>query len=158
MASCCNHPPTWFRFGIIALAVIVLCSCRADGRIYGAIEGPEQNPVAATFDQMRVDPSVGLASAVEPSTADAASPASTRVDDQIQVAAAPRPTPVRMTDAQLARASGAPMDCPAPPFEPGSCPACLPSDIRGPSDEYLCDGGDVGPPAAVVRTREVTGL
>lgn len=133
-----HAPPKWFRFAVIAAAVIMLCSCRAAGPVYRVAEEPSQNPVAATFDRMR--------------------DAVARTDDQVRLASAEEEIPTYLTSAQIARATAIPVDCPIAPCGPGGCSCCGDGAIRGPSDEYLCDGGDVGPTAAVVKTGDVVGL
>jgi uncharacterized repeat protein (TIGR01451 family) len=48
--------------------------------------------------------------------------------------------------------------CPVGPCGPDGCACCGPDGARGPSDEYLCDGGDMGAQAAVVKDGNVVGL
>lgn len=47
--------------------------------------------------------------------------------------------------------------CPSGTCQSGDC-VCDQCPIRGPNDEYLCDGGDYGVPAGVRTDREVQGL
>jgi uncharacterized repeat protein (TIGR01451 family) len=130
-----NHltAPTWYRVALIAMAVIVLCSCRADG------------------PQYRVAQRIDAGGDVPP-------PKSRGASDSSETAVAP--TFRGQSPENVAPYSPAAYvdGCPPGGGEPEGCVACLPGDIRGPSDEYLCDGGDVNLPAAVIRTGEVAGL
>jgi len=73
-----------------------------------------------------------------------------------------RQLPTHLTNQQVQQAAYLSDDCQLPCVGQG-CPCCAgpcSSDgaFPGPGDEYLCDGGDHGLPAAVVKTGEVVGL
>jgi uncharacterized repeat protein (TIGR01451 family) len=117
----------------------VLCSCRAAAPKYRVAEEPDDSAVATVFDQERLDPSEQK-----------------QPDADVQLAAYELPT--HLTGDQIAQATDIPADCPIAPCGPGGCSCCGDGAVRGPSDEYLCDGGDFQLPAAVVRSGEVKGL
>jgi uncharacterized repeat protein (TIGR01451 family) len=57
------------------------------------------------------------------------------------------------------KASGPVIGCePSLPCGPEGCACCTPGSVRGPADEYLCDGGDATVEAAVVKWGNVVGL
>ncbi len=66
-------------------------------------------------------------------------------------------TPTQVTQVQGHAAAGEPDGCQLPACTPGS-PCSNDCAVRGPDDEYLCDGGDFGMPAAVVKSGALTGL
>jgi uncharacterized repeat protein (TIGR01451 family) len=146
MARHYRHPPTWFRYGVVALAVIVLCSCRANGPQYR---------VAGSSDS--------AAAAVDVSAVRFQSPSDQDASTQVQPASAALPEapllaePFRYYD----QSGAAPPGCYNADGAPGcydGCAICAPGAIRGPSDEYLCDGGDFGTEAVVITGGNVVGL
>jgi uncharacterized repeat protein (TIGR01451 family) len=115
--------PPWFRYGVVAVAVLVLCSCRS------------------TAPQNR-----GAERAILPSTAADAPKARFQSPD-----AAPAVLPAAM--------SGCPYGgCPGAPCLDSGCTVCGQDGLRGPRDEYLCDGGDLGAQAMMVRSGAIKGL
>jgi uncharacterized repeat protein (TIGR01451 family) len=147
--------PTWLRLAVVALAALVLCSCRAAGpeyRIAGAADG------APGIGQL-----VGGDADADPASQQG-SARGQRPLPQVKLASAEEAIPTHLTEGQVARGAELPANFQAPPCGPGGCPCggCgaggAGGHIRGPNDEYLCDGGDDGPPAAVVKTGEVAGV
>ncbi len=151
--------PAWFRLALVASAVIVLCSCRASGPRYRVAAENDGLVIAAVSDE--------FPSAAEPADAtfatddpfDQGIPANKRSHPPL-----PRPSaalevqPVAYIDHSYPSADYSPGGCsPGAPCADG-CNACLPTGIRGPNDEYLCDGGDFQTPAAVVTGGHVVGL
>jgi uncharacterized repeat protein (TIGR01451 family) len=151
--------PIWFRLALIAAAVIVLCSCRASGPRYRVAAEDDGLIVAASSE--------GPAQLIEPSAATFAT--DDPFDQGITAGNSitpplPRPSaalevqPAAYVEHAYQSADCGPTDCsPGAPCANG-CNACLPSGIRGPNDEYLCDGGDFQTPAAVVTGGSVVGL
>lgn len=146
--------PAAFRLAVIALAVIVLCSCRSSTPAYRVAATPDDNvAVSQTFDAMS-----GKATArfQDPGASD------------VQIASYDEPAEVA-TD-QVVPEPPVNAECPPDRGDPGmacspdapcgidGCASCAPGAIRGPSDEYLCDGGDMGAEAAVVKGGNVAGL
>lgn len=73
-----------------------------------------------------------------------------------------RDIPIYLTNDQVQQATCPPEGC---QFSAGGsgCPCCEGAccnngPVRGPDDEYLCDGGDLGLPAAVVKSGAIVGL
>ncbi|HYO25777.1 MAG TPA: hypothetical protein VEQ85_12610 [Lacipirellulaceae bacterium] len=137
-----RHAPIWFRYGVIAAAVMVLCSCRASAPAFR---------VAAA-------PGTVVASTSVKTTVRGQDPAS-------QAPPAMAAVPAYLTPEQIARATPLPPGFQAAPCGPGGCPCCSggaacngPDGITGPADEYLCDGGDYGARAGVVTDGSVIGL
>ncbi|MGI9457363.1 MAG: hypothetical protein ACR2NU_12435 [Aeoliella sp.] len=124
------HFPTWFRGIVIALATIVLSACQSTA------------PIAK-------HPATG-ANALGTTAGQASS-------------GIPRPYPVQQaqfaSQAWVDQAPTLPYSGDVPPCGCESCGGCPTScSIVGPSDEYLCDGGDFGTPAGVRRDWEIEGL
>lgn len=89
----------------------------------------------------------------------------TRVTEDAAIQAADfkaREIPLYLTNEQIQQATCPPEGCQLPTGGPGcSCcqgACCNNGPVRGPNDEYLCDGGDLGLPAAVVKSGAITGL
>ena len=133
--------PAWFRYGVIAAAAIIMCSCRgtdATYRVAGSSSGASTaslTPTAKTTVRLQ-------------SPAPAAPPKFANV-------------PTHVTPAQYARSTCLPEGNYA---ALGGCSCCNDGScrdygpIRGPNDEYLCDGGDYGLPVGVTANWEVRGL
>ena len=128
------RPPAWFRYGVVAVATLILCSCRA------AI--PNQGAVEIANDGSRV------------SQASFRSPANNSYREPVLPAIYQKntntpPAAFRQAQYQAGINVGCPAGCPC-----GSCPApCTPQ-----SDEYLCDGGDDHFPVAVQENWQLNGL
>ncbi|MBX3424155.1 MAG: hypothetical protein KF688_00620 [Pirellulales bacterium] len=130
--------PAWFRYGVIAAAALLMCSCRS------AVPPGDQAKIA------RQSPSPSFPSDdVTYSSDGKVAPAQY---------APPAELPSHLTPDQLVAARCLPPGCTWQPCA-GGCSCCGPScSIRGPDDEYLCDGGDHGLPAGVRADWRVTGL
>lgn len=127
--------PSWLRWATVAAAMLTLCSCAA-APLPPAVR-MSGDPTAApdrTFRGQSPDPG-----------AIASRGALTR-----------RAAPSHSTPAQMAQASAPLADCPATACSCAGCGSC--GDAPGPSDEYLCDGGDYGAPAAVRANYQLRGL
>src|SRR5690606_23596303 len=66
--------------------------------------------------------------------------------------------PAYLTGEQVAQAQCLPDGFVPAPCSHDGCACCNYGPVRGPSDEYLCDGGDHGLPAAVLKDWSVAGL
>jgi uncharacterized repeat protein (TIGR01451 family) len=143
------RPPVWFRYGVIAIATLILCSCQTvkptssreqPGIPAGLQLGPQhaamqpQLPYPPAEMPMAAVPQRHLMPALYQDHNDAPPPA--------------------IHQAQYA-AGMTPQGCQFPGCT--TC-ACSADGLPGPRDEYLCDGGDHGTPAGVKADWEVTGL
>jgi uncharacterized repeat protein (TIGR01451 family) len=132
-----EHLPIWWRCILIVVAVVILCACSA--------------PVTRTH----LAPDKSLTEAPAPPPVVEASPAPVAAPDS-------EDTPADVT-AEPAAPVVMPEDCPMG-GEQGVCGAngLATTDpygpLVGPSDEYLCDGGDFGTPAGVQADWTVVGL
>jgi uncharacterized repeat protein (TIGR01451 family) len=115
--SSTEHLPAWWRFLLIAMATIVLCSCSSPAvRTQLAADKTLTEAAPATPADNQGKPNPGVALHADPS----------------------------MACQQCAYASPSAVD----PYGP----------LVGPSDEYLCDGGDFITPAGVRADRTVVGV
>lgn len=143
--------PAWYRYGLIAVATLMLCSCKAT---LPNSPTASNSPVA---NQQQVDARFRNA------------------DHQIMPVIYreqrdPRTPPPAFRQAQYA--AGIQADCPCcnggcstegcslPGCGPSGCAptGCAPCRLVGPRDEYLCDGGDDGFTAGVRADWQVEGL
>jgi uncharacterized repeat protein (TIGR01451 family) len=191
------HAPAWFRYSVVALAVIVLCSCRSSEPSYrvagaGGSAGASMSMNAVKFQSPdeaqenhpngphRVTQWIDANGAVHKTTTPIATPTikQTIRGQSPEQDASTLPSEVRITGAEAefpsdetiqpaaAMLPQAPVFEAVPPYMPGvappdACGVCAPGpglDVHGPSDEYLCDGGDFGTEAAVVTGGNVIGL
>jgi uncharacterized repeat protein (TIGR01451 family) len=126
------HLPRWWRYVLIALATVILCSC--SGPIIQTAQGQEQPPVAAPPATPRIAP---RQSTPQPST------------KQIALAADPTLTmPTKPGEGCVTGCHSCANGNAADPYGP----------VVGPSDEYLCDGGDFVTPAGVKADWSIEGL
>ena len=123
-----EHLPIWWRCVLIALATIILCSCSSP--MTRTAMGEERTALAA-------DKSLVSAS---------------------QVPSAKCETVV-IQDNPVALTADASLGCEQNPYGSGYAVPLDPyGALPGPSDEYLCDGGDFGTPAGVTMDRKIAGL
>jgi uncharacterized repeat protein (TIGR01451 family) len=126
--------PVWFRYGLIALAMLTLCSCTAPQPKYRVADG------GTTFRGQ------------SPDNAPSAS----------RVRVVPSELPTHLTDRQIQQAQCLPEGFQAAPCNHSGCGCSSGCQeygaIRGPNDEYLCDGGDHGLPVGVLADWTITGL
>jgi uncharacterized repeat protein (TIGR01451 family) len=126
--------PAWFRYGVIAAAAIIMCSCRTSEPTYRVAATDAHEPAAAVVRMQSPDDS-------EP--------------------APPKPPariPSHLTASQIAGATELPPGFQAAPCQGSCCACCNNGPVRGPNDEYLCDGGDYGLPVGVRADWSITGL
>jgi uncharacterized repeat protein (TIGR01451 family) len=152
-----SRPPAWFRYGVIALATLILCSCQA--------VNPQQGQQA---------PGMPAGIQLGPQSESAANPSSYPPAADYPPAEWPRAVTARRQvmpviyqenqnvpppAARMAEyAAGVmPVGCQLPGCACGGG-ACENCPMVGPRDEYLCDGGDHGTPAGVKADWQVTGL
>ncbi|MBL9165202.1 MAG: DUF11 domain-containing protein [Planctomycetaceae bacterium] len=187
--------PAWFRYGVIAAAAIVMCSCRtaepryriaqnqpnpssADSQLASSVpndvqdhvpgaqhvapENGSDNSEQVVFADDSQDASANLRQPVDVQPAafaddsSASLPARGLAPSAIRLAAAEIPT--HLTGAQLAQSQCLPEGNWQPMCSGDGCGCCNHGPVRGPADEYLCDGGDMHLPAAVNAEWKVTGL
>jgi uncharacterized repeat protein (TIGR01451 family) len=125
--------PDWWRYTLVALATLILCSCQALPPDISELEN------IVTDGPPPVGPS--RTAAVE-----------VRELDGEQVAAS---RPLTSQEIAAGWSSATCTDCPHCRVEGRAAPA---GALVGPPDEYLCDGGDFGLPAAVRADWTVDGL
>jgi uncharacterized repeat protein (TIGR01451 family) len=138
--------PRWWRHVLVAMATLILCSCRELPKSTSQLD----LGAAPALPSHRV-------AGVERSEPPAAPGATVRDVQQ---------TAFNTGVDQMDRAAllGGRCAPPPPPVDP--CPVesacvsapCGPCAVVGPSDEYLCDGGDFGSPAAVRPNWTVEGV
>ncbi|HVT29312.1 MAG TPA: hypothetical protein VHE81_14950 [Lacipirellulaceae bacterium] len=135
-----EHLPIWWRCMLVAAATIILCSCSSPAM---------RSRLAA--DQSLVHSTTDVALDSE--------------QDGGRTAKAPSPCPLPAGKGYAGcsplSGSGTP-NGPMPEAESANCEAAIAIDpygpLPGPSDEYLCDGGDFGTPAGVKADRTIVGL
>jgi uncharacterized repeat protein (TIGR01451 family) len=186
--------PAWFRYGVIAAAAIIMCSCRAaepryriagndpatppqlpspsyltdDVQYYAPGPGStEVQQVAydedATEAPLELQQPADLEATVFADDSDSASTPSLQPAPK---AAPPGPParfaasklPTHLTSAQLKQAQCLPEGNWQPMCNGAGCGCCSHEPATGPSDEYLCDGGDMHLPAGVNASWKITGL
>jgi uncharacterized repeat protein (TIGR01451 family) len=135
---------------VVAAATLILCSCRAAGPSLVA-DAPRPAPLAN-----------------QPTPAGYASDQAMRLVSHDAAADSAQPQADVVTALYVSDADAAPVNVePAFHSVECACPTCLSPAAGtcayggrgiGPADEYLCDGGDYGLPAAVRRDWQVDGL
>jgi len=145
-------PPAWFRYGVVAAATLILCSCRAAVPSQSTVTN-SQRPAPSTGQQEKIayirDQPIQQAS-------HSGHPDSNLTQPDVVTAlyvADVNAAPVNVEPAF----HGAECTCPTCQVPANGTCACESGGI-GPADEYLCDGGDYGLPAAVRRDWQVDGL
>ncbi len=160
-----SYLPTWFRGLLIAFVMIMLCSCQAPLVERGLVRESIEAPAARASLSQVVPASHEELAPVE------ARPVRPRPVEPTPVDSVPGLEPASPSNRVA-------MTCPLGGCEQGSCPnaggcddgACVgdcPSEapcgcqdcaVRGPQDEYLCDGGDCGLPVGVRDDWTIDGL
>lgn len=146
-----SRPPTWFRYGVIAVATLILCSCRAvpeqqSQQMHGMPPGMQFGPQGQQAAQQLPYPPAEFPQATMPQRE--VMPAIYSNDRHVP--------PSAIQQAQYAAGIGT-GGCNTPGCAACGC-GCENCPIVGPRDEYLCDGGDHGTPAGVKADWEITGL
>jgi len=129
--------PGWWRRVLVALVTLILCSCQALVPPAESTDPFTDDPQAVRDTVPKSLPADFVASESRPLKAEALS----------MPQLAPRPG-----DAKHPTASAGCACC------GGTTDPCAPDNLIGPSDEYVCDGGDFGLPAAVRADWTVDGL
>jgi uncharacterized repeat protein (TIGR01451 family) len=142
--------PVWWRYMLVAAATLILCSCQA----LPSLPTPPQNPQSAA--DFATDPFAEVSD-----DADKAPPSAAAEPVEARELAAQDLATEWSTDSPSVE--GGPAFCPQPGCTMSSCGSCScnPCNERalvGPSDEYLCDGGDFGLPVGVRADWTVDGL
>ncbi|MEM8943594.1 MAG: hypothetical protein AAGD11_00305 [Planctomycetota bacterium] len=165
--------PAWFRYGIIAIATLMLCSCRAmPEQSASNVSSPSLREAAVARTQ-----SVHPSDSISPSRAShAATQFNTRgIDPNImpvvyQSESNTPPPANRRAEYAAGMRAGYPCGNGGAGFRSGQCGphgcglggcqpgGCAPCSLVGPRDEYLCDGGDDGLTAGVRADWQVEGL
>jgi uncharacterized repeat protein (TIGR01451 family) len=123
-----EHLPVWWRCVLVALATIILCSCSSP-----------MTRTANGAERVSLNADKALNTAKKVSPAEGAG-----VVIRNNSVALPADETVRCDQGQYGNGYAIPLD----PYGP----------LPGPSDEYLCDGGDFGTPAGVTTDRKIAGL
>ena len=158
-----------WRMAVILLGTLVLCSCRSDAQHSAAGPQPSNSPTAPATAHTPHDTAPTAALGMPTS----ATLASTEATGQGVVPAAfiePETQPQTKTQTQNIPRTPMPSDDPCIMGMPGmESGVPLPYTAAGPwippgivppwpADEYLRDGGNVGPPVAVGKNGELIGL
>lgn len=136
MNTASSHPnhyfPGWFRALVIALATVVLCACQSTSP-----HAPHANlPMAAQ-------------AADGPAAAALPQPPMQQVQFASQAWIDQAPTQPYHGKVTPCSCHGCQTATPTPPCDSGPGYNCASCAVIGPSDEYLCDGGDFQTPAGV---------
>lgn len=158
--------PTWFRASLIAFVTIMLCSCQSALRVSHSDATP-MTPLDPVM-QERVARFDAILSSTPPQTKTpvrvvAYKPPVDRPAEREAQSLACSPTdataPRLATHCPLNGCEGARQgNCDSSGPTSGSTCGCGPCAVRGPSDEYLCDGGDCGLPVGVRSDWTIDGL
>jgi uncharacterized repeat protein (TIGR01451 family) len=125
-----EHLPVWWRCALVALATIILCSCSSP--LTRTAMGAERTALAA--DKTLNDSAQGSSAAAAGAT-------------------------VVIQDNSVELPADESLSCDQRQYGDGCAIALDPyGPLPGPSDEYLCDGGDYGTPAGVTTDRKIAGL
>jgi uncharacterized repeat protein (TIGR01451 family) len=138
-----------------------------DSEVHLVVDGA----VTPAVDEQPLDADRHRASQIQLTTAEAKPAASARQAADLQQPRSVLPAPAQASEAPTLKLDQRtreddqlqPASCPAtPPATPngryGACPCTNNCPVLGPHDEYLCDGGDYGLPAAVRADWHVEGL
>ncbi len=131
--------PEWWRCLLVALTLLILCSCQS-----------------LPSDVDHASPLGDATSEGEPAITDGPAPIPVTRDQAVEVReldAEQTADPRSLSPEWLTSSSAIPAPCAC-----GGDGACAGPSLVGPPDEYLCDGGDFGLPAAVRADWSVDGL
>jgi len=147
-----NHrPPAWFRYGIVAVATLILCSCRAIGPVNSALLDGSLAAIAqsqpAPHNDSAIVRSAGHENSARQQTLPPVVPAIYIQDTHT----APPAIHQAQYQERLRKVGYEYSPC-------QDCACATDSSTIGPRDEYLCDGGDYGTPAAVRKDWHLDGL
>ncbi len=154
----CVRPPGWFRYGVIAAATLILCSCQAvvPAQKKVALE-EEQKVEIETAVKALTRPSVAIQATFDAQIDNAKSKQNLRqpvVPAIYQQDKHAPPSGIRQAEYQ---AGIRPASCQLPGCGPCTSGGCS-TPGPGPRDEYLCDGGDYGFAASVREDWQIDGL
>lgn len=153
-----SRPPTWFRYGVIAVATLILCSCQTvkpqnSQQMQGMPAGMQFGPQGQQTAQQLPHTLATMAPAEFPR---AATPMRQVMPVLYQENLNVPPPAARVAEYA---AGVTPVGCQLPGCSAcGTGCGCENCPMVGPRDEYLCDGGDHGLPAGVKADWKVTGL
>jgi hypothetical protein len=139
---------SWWRYTLVALATLVLCSCQA--------LPPDLSDASPVGDKTTSESEGVITDGPPPILLTPARAVEVRELPGDQVAAS-RP----LNSKEIAAGWATPVDCGGACCggdDGGHCEVCPEPTLVGPPDEYLCDGGDFGLPAAVRADWTVDGL
>jgi len=134
-----GRPPAWFRYGVVAAATLILCSCRAAMPYQNTAEVSDKSPA-----------SVMPASFEAQSRQDFRQPVMPAIYQEDTYTP---PSAIRQAQYQAGIQTGCQPGCPC-----GSCSVPCPAPCSPSADEYLCDGGDDHFPVAVHENWQLDGL
>ncbi len=145
--------PTWWRYLLVAFATLILCSCQA--------LPPEMHDASLPVTETKSKSEAAITDGPPPILLSTARATEVRTLSGDAVAAS-RP----LNSKEIAAGWATPAACNCACCTPSCAPSCAPSSgvvcpqpsYVGPADEYLCDGGDFGLPAAVRADWSVDGL
>jgi uncharacterized repeat protein (TIGR01451 family) len=141
--------PTWWRYLLVASATLILCSCQA--------LPPEIRQTALPVDETTSKSEEAITDGPPPILLSSARATEVRTLSGDAVAAS-RPLNSKEIAAGWATPAACNCACCTPSSTPTSGAVCPQPSYVGPPDEYLCDGGDFGLPAAVRADWTVDGL
>jgi uncharacterized repeat protein (TIGR01451 family) len=147
--------PTWWRYALIGAATLLLCSCEAL---------PAKSAAPSERSPFADDVAPSDASAIASDGNSTGSQSSENLEFPLEPTEARQLEPQELAPSWSFRPPNVVVGQTIQPSvvgEAGSCPcrpSCAPPSWIGPGDEYLCDGGDFGLPAAVRGDRTVDGL
>ncbi|MCG8448111.1 MAG: DUF11 domain-containing protein [Pirellulales bacterium] len=129
------RPPVWFRYGVVALATLMLCSCQAVLPVQQLAVSSVVDEVVeiSQYDEIISPPVIPVIYCTDSHT--------------------PPPAARRAEYAAGIRSGGC--SCQGCSKKKGAGDDC---PLVGPRDEYLCDGGDRGLPAGVREDWQIDGL
>lgn len=142
--------PRRWRYTLVALVTLILCSCQA--------LPPEIGGARLSSDETSTESEDVITDGSAPLPPRRAKAIEIRELDSEQMAAS-RP----LNSKEIAAGWATPLDCDCECCDgggssDGGCDVCPQPALVGPPDEYLCDGGDFGLPAAVRADWTVDGL
>ncbi len=153
------HAPAWFRYGVVAVATLMLCSCKATLPNRTAANNAAQNEMMGeqqaqdnAFQSANVFQSQGMSQHTGQQRSQQVMPVVYRQD--------PHTAPSAIRQAEYAAGIRPACPCGNHGCGPQGCNTVCTTGcaIVGPRDEYLCDGGDSNLTVGVRKDWQVDGL